>query len=186
MALSPLGIFSAAGAGGGVAFSSDYELISTTILGAPQAAVSFDVSTFGSTYKHFQVRAVTTDTFTLANSSSIAVRLNADTGSNYAWHGLNGNGSTVTSLASTSQTRIFLEQGANGFFSAQIIDILDAYATKNKTLRTLTGRVATSANLVRLSSGLWMNTTGLTSISLTTEGLNFAIGSRFSIYGLKG
>jgi hypothetical protein len=53
----PLGILSAAGAGGGVA--GDYELISSEILGTTAASVTFSsLGDYSSTYKHLQIRAV--------------------------------------------------------------------------------------------------------------------------------
>jgi hypothetical protein len=195
MTLSALGIFSAAGAGGGVSLS-DYELIETQILGSTQTSIVFsNLGTYSSTYKHLQIRAVARTDQT-GNSRAIAVRLNADTGSYYAWHILTGDGqaSTVSSAAGATQNVMYLGQSvstasASNAFGASVIDILDPYSTsKNKTLRSLAGSLSTTTPFIRLMSGAWFNTASLTSVTLLGEDLTsgFVSGSRFSIYGIKG
>jgi hypothetical protein len=185
MTLSALGIFSAAGAGGGVALS-DYELIQTTVLGSSTPSVTFSsLGTYSSTYKHLQIRM--TARVDQVNDQ-IFMRINADTGSNYARHELVGNGSSVGSNASTSQTAIqfgrvaYSSQTANAF-TGFVMDILDPYATKNKTIRCLGGD---SINPLALTSGLWNNTSSLTTILIYAGATNFVTGSRFSLYGIKG
>ena len=180
----PLGILSAAGTGG---VASDYELIETSIVsGSSTGSVVFsNLGTYSSTYKHLQIRGAAktnqADVFDL-----IRVRLNGDTGNNYARHALTGNGVSVASggVSSTS----FVNFGSQGnstanSFGGFVFDILDAYSTtKNKTTRALAG-----ASEIRLSSGLWMNTASITSVTLSPEfGSLLIAGSRFSIYGIRG
>ena len=182
----PLGILSAAGAGGG-AFSSDFELISSSILGSAQSSVTFDVSSYTSTYKHLQIRGVARDTNSYAGGLVLRTTFNSST-SGYAFHLLQRSGSTVISGSATSQSYIrggYYE--GNGVtanaFGTFVIDILDfASSTKNTTLRSLTG----VDDNVALLSGLWANTATVTSVTLTTDITSFATGSRFSIYGIKG
>lgn len=72
--------------------------------------------------------------------------------------------------------------GVTNAFSASITDFLDPYSTtKNKTIRTLGGYNGETA----LNSGLWQSTSSITSITIRTTTDNFAIGSRFSIYGIR-
>jgi len=185
MTLSALGIFSAAGAGVG----GTYELISSTILGSSQPSVTFsNLADFSSTYKHLQIRAVTRSN-TSGGAGPMEVRLNGDTGANYAWHRLGGYGSNpVQSGASTSATFMgvglvpYSDAPANAF-AGSIIDILDAYSTtKNKTARSLAGL----PNVIELRSGAWFNTASITSIQLKPDGSEtFAIGCRFSLYGIR-
>jgi hypothetical protein len=164
----------------------DYELISTTILPSAQASVSFDVSTFASTYKHLQIRSAS-----LVNSGTtnlVTLRFNGDTGSNYVAHYLEGNGSSVTSNWSTTTTSIYYGYWGTGSTTAAhgaVVDILDAYSTsKNKTIRSFNGN-HTASPLVTIYSGLWMNTAATTSLTITSPS-NFLTGSRFSLYGIKG
>jgi len=188
MTLSALGIFSAAGAGGAVSLS-DYELISTTnITGSSTTAVTFDVSSFASTYKHLQLRFTARDTDAYAGGLVLRGTFNGSS-SGYAWHQLNGSGSSVTSAAAASQpylrAAIYAGGGfTSGHFGAGVIDILDfASTTKNKTLRSFCGSDGVT---VYLLSGLWANTNAITSFTLTCDVTAFAANSRFSIYGVKG
>ena len=189
MALFPLGILSAAGAGG--AFSSDYELISSTILGTAQSSVVFDVSSFASAYKHLQVRLVSrTNDFN--TSVGVNLRFNSDTASNYSSHGLDGEPSfSATPFSSASANSNAITVGIQGvgtyatnLFGATVIDILDPFSTtKNKTTRSLTGN---GGLRVGLRSGNWRSTSSVTSVSIIADAGSFIAGSRFSIYGLKG
>jgi len=181
MTLSALGIFSAAGAGGGAALS-DYELITTSLISSSTSSVTFSsLGTYSSTYKHLQIR------YAVFNSTAywFALRLNGDTtNANYRTHRLVGNGSTVTSGSTAGDAdgmSIFSLYGSSTQPASGVIDILDPYSTtKNKTLRAFSRNSAE----VALSSGLYINTAALTSIEL---GAFYPLqsGSRISLYGVK-
>jgi hypothetical protein len=181
--LIPLGFL--AGSGGGV--DTDYELIATTLVASAVSDVTFSsLATYASTYKHLQIRA--TARMTTGSVFGIYSQLNGDTGANYSHHLLFGNGSTVTSAASTLNTFVLTGLSAasdstTNVFGSTVIDLLDPYAAKNKTIRTLSGVVSTG---IHLHSGIWVNTASLTSWKLYPQSGNWAIGSRFSLYGIKG
>jgi hypothetical protein len=70
--------------------------------------------------------------------------------------------------------------------NAGVIDILDySSSTKNTTLRGLYG-MNDNAIAICLSSGLYNQTTAVSSITLTASANNFASLSRFSLYGIRG
>jgi hypothetical protein len=186
----PFGILSAAGVSDE---AGTYELIETQILGSTTPSITFSsLGTYSSTYKHLQIRAVIRNTSSGGIGTSL-LRINADTGSNYAWHRLGGYGSgSAESAAGTSQTSMFVgmvpyaDQAANAF-AASVIDILDSYSTnKNKTVRSLQGIPGGTNAAVELRSGVWLNTASITSISLTAQEFDYSIGSRFSLYGIRG
>jgi hypothetical protein len=193
MTLSALGIFSAAGAGGAVA-ASDYELIETQILGSNQASITFSsLGTYSSTYKHLQVRWIARAAVTAFNRDDFCYRFNSDSGNNYTEHGLSGSGSTVTAGATTSFNRGFCgslstDEQASGIFSVGIVDILDAYAAKNKVIRTQSGRITTnSPYFIGHQSSMYMSTTAISSIQFfPSSNLNLVTGTRMSLYGIKG
>lgn len=188
--LIPLGILASSGG----AAAGSYELISTTILGSTQASVTFDVSTYASTYKHLQLR-FTNRTDRAAADSGMSIRLNGDTGSNYRQHYMDAGYSGSSVVAGTNgPSTSMLMAGAMGntntanAFAAGVIDILDPFSsTKNKTLRALSGYAAGSGSLITLRSGLWMSTATVTSVSVHNwDGASYISGSRFSLYGIKG
>jgi len=173
-----------AGGGGDAA----YELISTTVLSTGAASVTFSSLNTG-VYKHLQLRIAGRSS---TNSDTVTIRFNADSGTNYSWHQLYGNGSVVGSSSTTSTTwtqggYVAGTDSASNIFGVSIVDILDPFATtKNKTVRVLTG-VPDSNNLITLRSGAWYNTAAVTSLVVgSASGNNFATGSRFSLYGLRG
>ena len=184
--LIPLGFWAASGAGGGSSAGA-FELISTVTGTGSSGVITF--SSIPSTYKHLQVRAVWTSTTALSGYTAM-MRLNADSGSNYARHFLMGDGSAVNANNSISNSEgpiIGDTSGTTNCFTASIIDILDyTSTTKNKTVKTLTGRHGAS-NKISLESGVRFSTTAVTSLDIhTNANFNFTTSSRFSLYGLKG
>ena len=178
----------AAGAPGG---AGDYQLLETTVLGSDTASVTFSSlnSTYGSDYKHLQIRFTgRTDT---SGANTIRMRFNSDSTSSYARHFLLGNGSTVSSPSATSQTEMSagsIPDSADdaGNFGGSVVDILDPFSTsKNTTIRALYGHTG-GGNNIHLTSGLYFKTDAITSFELfESGGNNFVTGSRFSLYGLK-
>lgn len=182
--LIPLGFLAASGVSAG-----SFDLLETQVLGSDTASVTFSsLSTYASTYQHLQLRITARSSWASAQAG-LVMQLNADTGSNYSYHGLGGNGSSVSSFAGANQS--FMYQGvatgntatANAF-SGVVIDILDSFeTTKYKTVRALFGNSTTE---VGIHSGSWRNTNALTSILLKTDVTsNLLTGSRFSLYGWK-
>jgi hypothetical protein len=191
MALFPLGILSAAGAGGVEAGA--YELISSEILGSSQSSVTFSsLGDYSSTYKHLQIRASVRLDRSGESNDLFCIRYNGDTGANYSFHRLSASGSAVQSEGAASGNEVVITYVAAttataGLYTGMVIDILDAYNTsKNTTTRTFMGQGGAD-RLLGLFSSVWLNTSALTSINL--RGLNstgITAGSRFSLYGIKG
>jgi hypothetical protein len=185
----PLGIFAVAGAGGGAAAPA-YELISTTVLTSTSANITF--SSIPSTYKHLQLRNVVRSTGN--NEDNYRMTFNGVGGTAYADHFLSGDGASVVSSGATNMAfvRILFASAYSGSPSAQfassVIDIVDyASTTKNKTVKGLSGEIYSGQRTrATLFSGLWNNTSAISSITLVPGADSFQIGSRFSLYGIKG
>lgn len=177
--LIPFGVFSAAGASGGGGGAAAYELISTTLVTTAVSPVVF--SSIDQTYKHLQIRYTARGTVSASNTQLVYSVMSR-------FHYLRGDGSTVTSSAGISPLQLADIAGntlGSGIFSSGVIDFLDyANTTTNKTVRSLSG--STGLNRIQLSSGLIVSTAAISSISLSTASGQFAIGSRFSLYGIKG
>ena len=188
--LIPFGILSAAGAGGGVAFASDFELITTTVLGTATASVTFDnLGVYSTTYRHLQIRSVGKTTVVGDGAENLVLRFNGDSGSNYARHFLQANGSTPSSGNATSANYAqagILATNSISAFGVNVCDVLHAYSTtKLKTTRTLYGSPS-ALSFIGLGSSLWRNTASITSMTLSSSGGNLNVGTRISLYGIKG
>jgi hypothetical protein len=173
--------------------AGDYELISTTVVGAGGvASVTFsNLATLAASYKQLQVRIVARSDRSASNNDSLMGRVNSDTGSNYSRHGLSGNGTSSGSGGVASQSSFYLgdftaSTGTTSAFGAFVYDLLDFQSTsKNKVFRALSGYAANEKD-VRLASGVWLSTSAVTDISFFANGGNLVQYSRFSLYGLKG
>lgn len=113
------------------------------------------------------------------------------TGTNYWRHSLNGY-STGTSANSANDGAFWdiigSSSGLADMYAVNIIDILDYTNTnKRKVVRNLLGE-DTNGNGSRLGplSGLWNNTSAITSISLQSYGGSFLTPSHIALYGIKG
>ena len=190
MSLVLLGILNSQSSGAGGAAA--YDLLETQVLASPASSVTFTgLDTLASGYQHLQIRGVSRSAYASANTDPVILRMNGVSSSVYAIHNLQGQGGFVSSNASTSQSEIRIEDfhptsnGQANMFSAFVMDILDfSNASKNTTARMLRGSVANETR-VHLTSGLYAQTTQVTSLSFDTTRDNFAVGTRFSIYGVK-
>jgi hypothetical protein len=176
-------------ANGARAATGAFDLLETTVLTGSQAAVEFTNLTtkYASTYQHLQIRGVAR-TSQAATRSDMAFRLNGDTNNNYAGHSIYGFSGSVFPGFETSVNRLNLGwlAGANAsssIFAPFVIDLLDPFETKNKTMRSLNGIPHDS--LLGLLSGVWLNTTSVTSISIASQSGNLVQGTRISLYGLR-
>lgn len=188
-----MGILASAGAAPGpTPVTGSYDLLETVELAADAASVSFTSlnSTYGSDYKHLQIRAIVKSTRSGSGEGSAGVKINGAT-TGYNSHRLRGDGSSVTSAYYTLQP-MFYSSIARGdtanVYSPQIVDILDAFNTsKNTTIRSLCG-LNDSDSIIALYSGLYPSTSAVDSLEFLdiATGDDWAAGSRFSLYGIKG
>lgn len=162
--------------------NSSYESIATVTVGAGGASdVTF--SSIPSTYTHLQIRGISRQ----SSTNNLRLEFNADSSAIYCTHLLDGNGTTVTSYPYTGQTSNFLANSASAAntFAGVVVDILDyANTNKNKTLRTLTGWDANGSGNIGFYSGLWPNTSAVTTIRLWAVA-TFQQYSTFALYGIK-
>jgi hypothetical protein len=168
------------------AATNSYESIQT--ITAAGGETSFTFSSIPSTYKHLQVRSI----FRPSAIAWLAARFNADTGTNYSRHDLRGDGSSASAEAGVSVNlmylHLYLPTPATNVFGAGVTDILDYTNTsKNTTVRALGGADANGSGSIDLTSAAWLNTSAVTSMTLTTNnGSTFTAGSSFALYGIKG
>jgi len=190
-----LGSFAQGVSAGGGAFES---IASATGTGSSNE-ITF--SSIVGTYKHLQIRAIARTTNTSTSAGRLDIRFNGDTGSNYTIHNLTGDpssGTPVTAEGYASQTELEIRgMGSAGgsmlsnTMAVHIIDIHDySSTTRNKTMRAFSGIDDNDTNQmsrVGLHSGVWMNTSAITSITLRNpSGGSWSTQTQFALYGIKG
>jgi hypothetical protein len=171
--------------------TNSYESISTVTVGSGGTpTISF--SSIPSTYKHLQIRGIAK--YLNTAGGSLRMQFNSDTGSNYAYHYISGDGASPSADAGTSSNFINVNIGQQDTaqFSTSVIDILDyANTSKYKISRILSGLDKNGSGSIQFNSGAWFSTFAITSITLTpqsntTPTNQFEQHSSFALYGIKG
>ena len=166
--------------------STSFESIATATGTGSSGNITF--SSIPSTYQHLQIRISA-----ISSCSYIGMNFNSDTGSNYTWHQLRGTG-TTTSVTGISNSTELYPMGSlsanNSYPYVGIIDILDYKdSNKFKTMRSLYGtdnNGTVGYQTVALSSGVWRNTTAISTILVFASGGEvFQTGTHIALYGIK-
>lgn len=168
-----------------VAVGGDFESIATVVVGSGGAA-NIQFTSIPGDYQHLQIRAH--GTTTTAGGRQILFQLNGDTGNNYNAHQLYGSGSgaAVSSAKGTGNSGWFSYWDTANLNSA-IFDVLDYSNTnKNTTTRSIGGHDLNGSGFILLRSGLWVDTSAVTSIQIYPDSGNFAQHTHMALYGIKG
>jgi hypothetical protein len=170
-----------------------YDALSTiTVPSGGLASITF--AAIPNTYKHLQIRYMARQNVTGADRGAMEMQFNSDTGSNYSYHLLFGDGSSASALAYTSTDSIYTglsdittASTAANIFGVGVIDILDYQNTnKYKTTRSLSGQDQNSTSgRIFFTSGNWRSTSAISSITLYPEAGSFVQYSHLALYGIK-
>jgi hypothetical protein len=169
---------------GGAAAAPAYESIATI---TPTGTSTITFSSIPSTYTSLQLRM---SVITATAGANLQLRLNGDTGTNYARHFLFGNGASVSASGNASVSTMYIDTSGTRTTSpmVSVIDLHDyASTTRYKTVRMLVGCDNNGAGEIDLMSGLWMNTSAVNSLTIfATPTYNYSAGTTFALYGIKG
>ena len=166
-----------------------FESIATTTVGAT-SVTTISFGDIPQTYKHLHLRVMAKGNLATA-AYSCGMRFNSDSGTNYSYHRLSGNGAAASSAGSHPQANVFFEATGttlSNIFAVSTIDILDYTNTnKYKTTRILGGYDSNGGGALGLYSSVWSNTAAITNISFSTIGYgDWLQYSSFALYGIKG
>ena len=175
----------------------NYTSLQTVTVGSGGAS-AINFSSIPSTYTHLQIRYI------VKGSGSTGIggapwRFNSDSGTNYTWHYLVGDGSSAaaggngTGLTSGNWGETYVDGTVGGIYTVGIMDILDYASTnastnKNKTIRHFFGEDMNGSGKVEFFSGSWLNSsTAVNAINFTINGGSTTITqySQFALYGVK-
>lgn len=173
---------------------NSYESIATAVGTGSSGTVTF--SSIPQTYKHLQIRIIGRLSAAYDFFSDARIYFNGVGGTSYTYHVLRGTGSAAEAAQAAGTANSYILRSVSGALVAAnvmgvgIVDIHDyTSTTRNKTIRAFSGGDSNSAvnnDGVGLSSGLFIDTNAVTSVSLQTDGGNWTNQSVFSLYGIKG
>ena len=156
--------------------TATYEKIATTTLGSAQPTITF--SSITGTYTDLIL--ITSGTST---SSTICIRFNNDTGSNYSDTYMYGDGSSAGSGRHTSATRIF-GSSVGTAVSTNVFQIQNYSNTTTYKSCLIRGSLTIAHSIAFV--GLWRSTSAITRIDLFNNNSgNFDSGFTATIYGIK-
>lgn len=162
--------------------TSTYTPLANTTLGTNSTSITF--SAFSSTaYNDFVI--VVDSAGGGGTNNFYGIRFNGDTGNNYQYVQMYGNGSGTGSQAGDNNIG-YIHYGAyiSGSNEWQsVIHILD-YAKTNKH-KVVLARGDAPAQQTSASATRWKNTAAITSITLVATVGAFASGSTFALYGVS-
>lgn len=202
--MSPL--LAAFGAGSAKAFGlsrflqqdlGDFESIATVSVGSGGTS-SIVFNNIPSTYTDLQIRGILRDNRGVSYSAA-QIRFNSDSQTSYAYHTIYGDNrsGSINSSGASSQTAANIDAivgntVSSGVFAGVIIDIADySNQNKNKTIKVFSGNQLTQSGNAGIiggtafGSGLWVNTSAITSITITPITTPFLENSHLALYGIK-
>lgn len=174
---------------------SSYESIATATGTGSSGSITF--SSIPSTYTSLQIRIMDKATRTGSFGSNDGyLRFNGDTGSNYSYHYLIGDGSSASTTGAASQSTMRIARidqssysGLSNMMAVAIIDIHDyASTTRAKSVRYISGNDTNGVGdgLINLGSGLWTSTSAVNQVEIYLSGTSFTTSTVISLYGIKG
>jgi len=117
-----------------------------------------------------------------------SIQVNGDTASNYSMTRLRGNGTAASSDRDTSATSaiagIITVKTADDGTRSNVVVNFQNYSNAT-TYKTWLSRSNSAAYNVQAMANLWRSTSAINSIKFQINSNNFAVGSTFSLYGIK-
>jgi hypothetical protein len=162
-----------------------YVKIATTTISSASSAVTFSnlPQNYTDLYLVLSVRANSAPT-----SFGTGIRFNGDTGSNYSRTYTYGYGPSTGGGREVNQTRIFYSSGTNTASQFNLIKIHLLNYSNSIAYKTVVARNDDKADVTGMTSGVWRNSSAITSITITPYDDNstgFAVGTTFNIYGIE-
>lgn len=161
-----------------------YEPIATTTLSSAQSSVTF--SSISGTYTDLVLVSAISGVSTTIDAWVRVGNGSIDSGSNYSWTVLSGNGTTAGSGRGASQTKVYWDfltsiTNVSQFAIMNFMNYSNTTTYKNYMIR---GTAASQESNVTL--GLWRSTSAINTIQIGLDSTaTFSSGSTFTLYGIK-
>jgi hypothetical protein len=167
-----------------MAAGATYEPIATTTVTG--AAAEITLSSIPATYTDLRLVV-----YALVNgvaSADVLIRFNSDTGTNYSYTEIWGQGTAASSARGTTQSSIKITESAVGTTNGGLVtvDLISYAGSTYKSVLTTGSQDNNGSGYVVRGVGLWRNTSAITSIKIRTSYDNkMGIGSTATLYGIK-
>ena len=167
---------------------STYSQIATQTLGSATSTVTF--SSIPQTYTNLVL--VVSGAMASGSGTFAFWQANGDTATNYSYTTLHGTGTTAGSdrLSNTSQPTLNYYSDMSTTLGQNTIVATWSNYSNTTTFKTALVRSGTASGPTYPGTsaivGLWRNTAAITSLAIKANGVNFAVGSTFTLYGIKG
>ena len=159
-----------------------YEPIATTTLGSAAATITF--SSIPATYTDLRLVLVGIGSL----GSDVRIRFNSDTGTNYSYTELDGNGIATQSTRATSQTFIKLTTRWGISDTVPTMHVTDVFSYAGSTNKTILNNLSGDFNgtgSIEVLVGLWRSTSAINAITYSLSSGNFSTGTTATLYGIK-
>jgi len=117
-----------------------------------------------------------------------AIQFNGDTGSNYSYTLVRGNGSATASIRATNSVRGFILTSSDDISTSfPSLSTTDIFSYAGSTFKTLLSRGSNDKNgsgEVTSWVNLWRSTAAINRIDLIGHNANFAAGTTATLYGI--
>jgi hypothetical protein len=165
-----------------------YESIATQTLGSTASSVTF--SSIPSTYTDL---VLVTNYIATSLGNTAQMTFNNDTSSNYSRtylgaYGTPSSGFGSTRFSSVNNISLAWQVGAASTTNPNLViyNIMNySNTTTNKTVLFRFNTMAATLSEVSLEVGMWRSTAAINRIDLTSSATTFAVGSTFTLYGIK-
>jgi hypothetical protein len=167
-----------------VSTSGAMTLISDTTLISTAATVNF--ASIPGTYKALRLYYQTRST-DATDHINLGVQCNGDTGSNYPYSFLTGEGSGAGAAVGTYTMALIGWVGGTGASDRPSTGVIDIYNYAGATFTKQLLGVTTVANIgwEAYTASWWDNSAAITSLLLLADSGDFVVGSRFTLYGIS-
>lgn len=164
--------------------TATYEAIATTTLGSATNTVSF--SNISGSYTDLILVAsivgvsVATDPWIRVGNGSV------DTGTNYSWTWLSGNGGTAQSERGTNNSKLYYSAISTIQNNVQLVTFHFMNYSNTTTYKTVLWREADAGTETGATVGLWRSTSAINTIDISLDASRtYSAGSMFTLYGIK-
>lgn len=162
-----------------------YESLASTVV----SGTSTQTISFTSISNAYTDLVIVLNCLGINGTGAVRVQFNSDTGANYSTTVLYADASpSVQSTATFSQSYMQLNAGYN--VSATIpslfkIDIFNYAGSTNKSIFSQASIYNPGSGAATAVSGLWRNTSAISSVQLVTSGNYFVADTTATLYGIK-